>query len=817
MPKFWNSLKLQAKFMLVFGIGLMALALSGAAVVSYLEYSGLEQKLRLSSENEVNSLNSLVESAMRLRLEDPQNVAIKVFDGWFESRNREQDSKLWAVWGPGIVSYMAKTDPKHTAKVSHDAIDDEVLRTGQPVGRFVDNTYRYSIPIVEGSPLMKQPNCVSCHGAAMGTKDGEVIAVFSSSRLASADIAASRQRVIAVVGGAVAAILVMLAAIWLVFGRVVARPIRKIAGVLTELTNDRIVDVPFTTRGDEVGAIAKATEVFKQSIAEKVINLRVRSALDVVRSNIMVADTDYNIMYANNSLRSMMHEAESELRKALPNFTAGKLLGASMDVFHKDPAHQRKILDSLTGNHETHITIGSQKFNLVACPVIDKHGKRAGTIVEWRNETVEKATESEIADIAAAAVGGDFSKRISLDGKKDFMLNLATTMNSLCDNISGVLDDLVRMFGALAGGDLTQRITADYQGNFAILKSNANTMADRIGATIAEIKASAAEVTNASAEISTSTTDLSQRTEEQAASLEQTSASMEEIASTVKNNAENAQQANASASATRDVADRGGQVVAQAVQAMAGIEESSRKISDIIGVIDEIARQTNLLALNAAVEAARAGEAGRGFAVVASEVRSLAQRSSQAAKDIKDLITNSNDQVKGGVELVNRAGTALTEIVESIKKVADIVADIASASNEQSTGIEQVNKALTQMDEVTQQNSALVEENAATAKTLEHQAKAMDEQVSFFKLHAVAEDRPAAKHAAQPAAARAPRPAAAPPSRGPAAVKQPAAPKQQPAAAPKRAAAATNAGGPVRRMQAALATAVNQEPDWKEF
>ena len=506
--------------------------------------------------------------------------------------------------------------------------------------------------------------------------------------------------------------------------------------VLTELTNDRVVDVPFTTRGDEVGAIAKATEVFKHSIAEKVINLRVRSALDVVRSNMMVADNDYNIMYANNSLQGMMRESESELRKVLPAFDAGKLIGASMDVFHKNPAHQRRILDSLTGNHETHITVGSQKFHLVATPVIDQHGKRAGTVVEWRNETVEKAIETEIADIAEAAVGGDFSKRISLEGKKDFMLNLAKTMNSLCDNIAGVVEDLVRMFGALAGGDLTQRITADYQGKFAILKDNANTMAERIGATIAEIKASAEEVTNASAEISTSTTDLSQRTEEQAASLEQTSASMEEIPATVKKNAENAQLANASASATRDVADRGGQVVAQAVEAMAKIEDSSRKISDIIGVIDEIARQTNLLALNAAVEAARAGEAGRGFAVVASEVRSLAQRSSQAAKDIKDLITNSNGQVKDGVELVNRAGLGLTEIVDSIKKVAEIVADIANASNEQATGIEQVNKALTQMDEVTQQNSALVEENAATAKTLEHQAKAMDERVAFFKLDA---------------------------------------------------------------------------------
>jgi len=281
---------------------------------------------------------------------------------------------------------------------------------------------------------------------------------------------------------------------------------------------------------------------------------------------------------------------------------------------------------------------------------------------------------------------------------------------------------------------------------------------------------------------------------------------MEEISATVKKNAENAQAANQFTNGTREVADRGGQVVAKAVEAMARIEDSSRKISDIIGVIDEIARQTNLLALNAAVEAARAGEAGRGFAVVASEVRSLAQRASQAAKDIKNLITNSNSQVKDGVDLVNRAGTALAEIVESIKKVADIVADITNASMEQATGIEQVNKALTQMDEVTQQNSALVEENAATAKTLEQQAQAMDERIAFFRIDESAE----VAHMAQKETAREQSPVVAMPSRGPAA-------KKPPVAAPKRFAAGANGGGPVGRMQTALATAVKGDPDWKEF
>ncbi|MEJ2623351.1 MAG: methyl-accepting chemotaxis protein [Pseudolabrys sp.] len=342
--------------------------------------------------------------------------------------------------------------------------------------------------------------------------------------------------------------------------------------------------------------------------------------------------------------------------------------------------------------------------------------------------------QAAIGSIVNAAVAGDFSQRVDLDGKTGLVLNVGTAINSLCENVAMALDDLVRMLNALSAGDLTQRITADYEGSFALLKDNANMTAERIAGIVSDIKGASREVTNASMEITTSTTDLSQRTEEQAASLEETSASMEEIASTVKKNAENAQQANRSAISTREVAGRGNEVVAQAVDAMAQIEDSSRNISEIIVVIDEIARQTNLLALNAAVEAARAGDAGRGFAVVASEVRSLAQRSSQAAKDIKDLIVNSGGQVKEGVELVNRAGSALTEITDSIKQVADLVSDIAAASAEQSTGIDQVNKALAQMDEVTQQNSALVEENAATAKTLESQARAMDERIAFFRI-----------------------------------------------------------------------------------
>lgn len=594
----------------------------------------------------------------------------------------------------------------------------------------------------------------------------------------------------------------------------IARPIRRLIDVLKEIEKGNTqVEVAGTGRADEIGSLAKAVVVIRASRDAEMANSRVKTGLDVVRSNVMLADDQYNIIYMNNSLQQMMREAESELRKALPGFDSSRLIGADMDTFHKNPAHQRSLVSSLRGSYESHITVGTQKFHLVATSVQDKDGKRSGTVVEWRNETVEKAIEAEIDGLVQAAIAGDFSQRVPTEGKKEFMLALATAMNGLCENIASAVEDLARVLSALAQGNLTQRITKDYQGAFARLKTDANATAEQLSETIGDIKTAAREVNNAAAEISASTTDLSQRTEEQAASLEQTSASMEQISATVKKNAENAQQANQLTASSREVANSGGTVVADAVKAMARIEESSRKIADIIGVIDEIARQTNLLALNAAVEAARAGDAGRGFAVVASEVRSLAQRSSQAAKDIKDLITNSSTQVQDGVGLVNQAGTSLNEIVASIKQVAEIVADIATASAEQAEGLEQINKALAQMDEVTQQNSALVEENAASAKALEHQSTTMDERVAFFQLDGRAAgergrervSEPGVGAAKAPAAATAPRPKLVTAAGG----------KSAPRPAAK---ASADAGkGPVARMQSQVATAFKQEPDWKEF
>ena len=482
---------------------------------------------------------------------------------------------------------------------------------------------------------------------------------------------------------------------------------------------------------------------------------------------------------------------------------------------------KRKVFDARTrlgaaaADHPEIATLDQEQLTIArtSVGVVDK----AEQLIDETDSGAAKArkTAQEAADYSES-----LSERVStgLSILTAIVLVISAIMGAV--TIARPLREMVKPLGDIAEGNFTIVVpNTDRKDEVGQIANAVQQMAIRVRDIIHEIKASGREVTNASAEISTSTTDLSQRTEEQAASLEETSAAMEELTSTVRRNAENAQEASRSANETRGVADRGGQVVAKTVEAMAKIEESSQKITDIIGVIDEIARQTNLLALNAAVEAARAGEAGRGFAVVASEVRSLAQRSSQAAKDIKDLITNSSVQVKEGVDLVNQAGGSLNEIVESIKKVAEIVTDIANASIEQATGIDQINKALTQMDEVTQQNSALVEENAATAKTLEHQAKMMDEQVAFFQLEQ--ESRNAARTNApieKEMAARAPaaRPAVARP-----AVAKPAIAKAMPArpnlakpaaAKPVVQLKQTGAGGAVKKIEMADA-----DVDWKEF
>jgi methyl-accepting chemotaxis protein len=353
------------------------------------------------------------------------------------------------------------------------------------------------------------------------------------------------------------------------------------------------------------------------------------------------------------------------------------------------------------------------------------------------NDTLHTATtyQAKRAKEALAAGQDEFrtSRAISIASiLVGLGLSAAFAMFLVRAIMSG-LDTAMTVADKIAGGQLGHEIDTSRRDEFGTLLNSLKRMDDKLHEIVGEVRGASDAVGGAAAQLSRGNDDLSQRTQEQASALEETASSMEEMTATVKQNADNARQANQLASGARGQAERGGEVVSRAVGAMTAINDSSRKIADIISVIDEIAFQTNLLALNAAVEAARAGEQGRGFAVVASEVRSLAQRSATAAKEIKDLIGDSVEKVRSGSELVDESGKVLGEIMESVKKVSDIVAEIAAASEEQAQGIDQVNNAVTQMDDTTQQNAALVEEAASAAKSMEQQAQQLVAQISFFR------------------------------------------------------------------------------------
>jgi len=462
--------------------------------------------------------------------------------------------------------------------------------------------------------------------------------------------------------------------------------------------------------------------------------LRVKIALDNVSTGVMIADNDRNIIYVNQELIKILGKVEAEIRQQLPKFSIDSLVGTNMDNFHKDPLHQAKMLTSLTAPYEANMVLGGRSMRVIANPVINEQGLRLGTVAEWHDRTDEVMAENEVAAIVGAAAEGDFSRRFNLAGKEGFFLHLGEDINQLMQTSESGLNEVVRVLNALSRGDLTESITNDYSGIFRQLKNDSNTTVEKLKAIISQIKNAADSIYTGTKEIASGNNDLSHRTEQQAASLEQTAASMQELTSTVRHNTENAKHANALAAKASDVAGKGVNVVGQVVATMGSIYESSRKVVDIIGVIDGIAFQTNILALNAAVEAARAGEQGRGFAVVAGEVRNLAQRAAAAAGEIKNLIGNSVEQIEDGTRLVTHAGKTMEEIVNSISGVTVIMSAIAAASVQQTFGIDQVNQAIGQMDDVTQQNAALVEQAAASAESLEEQTQNLTATIRQFKV-----------------------------------------------------------------------------------
>ncbi len=487
--------------------------------------------------------------------------------------------------------------------------------------------------------------------------------------------------------------------------KAVGNTVNSLASVLDELTHDVALlaasDMDVTVDNAK-RATASASSIVNWSVVAVVLALGVLALLFI---NASVNRPMARMTKAMRRLADGDLEVEIEKSGRRDEFDE---MAAALDVFRDNALAAKGLQDEKAAKAEKEALQSDEKR---------KHDEALG---------------AEIVALVEKVTGGDFSERLSIEGRSGILAQICQRINELVDGLDAIISDVGENIETLADGDLSRRINKNYGGTFGILKVNVNRMADQLAGTVAQIQSATNQVQNVAAEISSGTEDLSNRTEQAASSLEETAASTEEMAATVKQNADSARNASELAGSADQSAKTGGDVVEQAVSAMTQIQQSAHRITDIISVIDEIAFQTNLLALNASVEAARAGEAGKGFAVVAQEVRQLAQRSAQAATDIKTLIQESNGQVQEGVELVNRAGEALAEIVGSIGKVADIVQEISNASQEQAAGVQEINQSITRMDEMTQQNSALVEQSSASARSLSDQAGTLTGLLAFF-------------------------------------------------------------------------------------
>ena len=516
---------------------------------------------------------------------------------------------------------------------------------------------------------------------------------------------------------------------------------RLVEGAQRLATGDFSAAVPVLSR-DEIGRLAGSLNEIRAQLGEKIAAerlaaeqmLRVRIALDNASTGVMIADSAHHVVYVNAAAQRMLQQAATGLRLRQPDFDAACLVGTDMErLLGAGESAGMPPLGAATGQ-TADLQLGDRHIAVSVNAVIAESGARIGDVAELRDRTVEHQTQNEIGELVRAAAAGHFDRRIGLDGKDGFFRDLALGLNALVETTDRGLGDVARLLDAVAAGDLTRTIAADYQGAFGQIKAGANSTVGQLKEVVARIKESAESIDVAAKEIAAGNLDLSTRTEQQASSLEETSGSMEQLNVTVKRNASNAGQANDLARASNSAAVEGGRIVTAVVQTMSGMRESSRRIADIVGVIDDIAFQTNILALNAAVEAARAGTQGQGFAVVASEVRKLAQRSATAAKEIRELIADSVGRVDAATRLADEAGRTTDEVVTSFRRVSELVTGIADASREQSVGIDQVTVAVGQMDEVTQRNAALVEQAAAAAARLEQEAHQLVETVAGFRL-----------------------------------------------------------------------------------
>lgn len=523
--------------------------------------------------------------------------------------------------------------------------------------------------------------------------------------------------------------------------RSIARPIEQASIVARKISGGSYNNNIERQSADETGQLLLAMAAMQSTLGYNLHEAReaaeengkVKIALDYISSNVTVSGAQGELIFMNNACVELFNRL-ARLQPGNEAFDARSLVGTRLLDFFDDDGLRDIFSRQLNDRETVECGLWGNTFELTISPVYDADGNYVARVTQWNDITPERQVGREIQQIVDAARRGDLSRQIGLEGKDGFYLELATGINELILVISQVVNDIAEAMSRVASGDLTAPIDKDFAGIYEEVKNSVNETISGLRTMVMGMNDTSLQISSSANEIQSGNNELSQRTEQQASSLETTAASMEEITGTVKHNADNARESSTLAAQAKTISERGVEVVRDAIDAMESISESSVRIEEIIQVIDEIAFQTNLLALNAAVEAARAGEQGRGFAVVATEVRDLAGRSSDAAKQIKQLISDSVERVSRGTSLVNDAGKTLDDIADSISRVTQIMGEIAHANQEQAVGIEQVNRAITQIDEVTQQNTALAEQTAAVAISLKNQSVELEQMIAKFSI-----------------------------------------------------------------------------------
>jgi methyl-accepting chemotaxis protein len=584
---------------------------------------------------------------------------------------------------------------------------------------------------LERAPSVRQPESQAAAAALAAASDAlwrsgqtQLIRLIEA-RIAGIESRAMRDLAVA----ALAALLVFGCA--LAFVRTIRNPLADLVATLRRHEKgDYTQAVPHCGLGNEIGEIARAIDQGRGEGGRTALTV---SAMNQSPTMLMITDPEEKITFMSASLLRLLKQLEPTFQAASPGFRVEAMMGEHIDCYRTNANLKRQLILDNGQVRKVRYDVGSEAIMVDMAYISDAAGRTIGHTLIWRNVTAELQSEAEVAAVVDAARAGDFSARLSLDDKEGFVRDIAVGLNQVSAVVEDSTADFARAMQALAAADLTCRVTGEYQGVFQTLERAINETVERLSTTVKTIQVTSTDVGLAAREINMGADDLSKRTEEQASSLEETAATTEQLAASVKAAANASRQAVTLAEEAMAVAGKGGAIVSEAVDAMTRIETASQKISDITTVIDGIAFQTNLLALNAAVEAARAGDAGKGFAVVASEVRTLAQRASDAAKDITTLIAESGSEIQQGVGLVRSAGTVLEQIVHASRKVASTVSEISAATSEQASGIDEMSQAVAHLDEMTQQNAALAEQSAASAGSLSNRIGQLNDLVAAFR------------------------------------------------------------------------------------